>query len=974
MEHGASRLDTSFASGDGNAVLYALPSTFSPWVSDEPDEDSDPNSTRSEARDTLSSPETARHFSPAAVNTNAARSPATPQATPLEHTATATTPGPVDLDMMLRPADHGMHPKTEVVITAGGPSIAPAHALAGAPRRTKFREMIAHSPARIFRKNKSPSSLNAGYEAVGEPEPPAALTEGGPDEFPMSSVSHIRQPRTEIHRSQDDEFGGGGGLEELAEKYARPPLDCRARRDVYIKRRSWAYVVLMTLSIYSTVMSGVWFVASIYQPRYGRGISSSEGWKMAPSTATLLCTLIAKSIELSFVTVFVAFLGQVLTCRAFSKSSNGVTLAEMTMRNWVIQPGSLLTYWEGIPNAAPTLLGLLTLIATLCSMFYITASDAMISPKLKFGEWESRQLEGLVKASYANPYYVQTACLTPIDRTMDVNNSGPSCLDVQYSGQSYRNLLAFLGEWHAIRENGTSTIDYLSGRPKGTHTLSDDTTMQSTWIETEFADPRSSFARYSRIINNVTLAIPHPGISAAATDPHNDILQPNDLAGVGEYSIRASVVSPAINVMCVNMAPHELSPLVYTEWPNPRTEPTNVPGRRVAVVDWANDVPVATDGEWLNRTAVDDIFRWGPQYRRRPPVFQMFPLDFNMITNTTVFFSDSVYTLIKSSTIEDFTLCEMRSWVTQKCSTEFDVSGILGSSMRAHCEDPDDANSYVRGSGNEDANDPPYLSGDWRNVADQWRLSMDLNGGIQSNNASNARIMSHLILQEPALDPLLPSIAEALAVLGSSTLVSSSLSSTYRARWDYPNVDLGPGVYEAFHVSLRTQQYTSSHIATWQAVVFYPLLGGVFLINLAGLLYLTLSRRGLVADYTEPQNLFAVAVNSPPSRALSGSCGHGPDSSEMVVPWRVGYSYAANHYFFQEMGKNERGAGRGGQYKEDGDGEAHQYHLEQSQRSPSQTGYISADRQSATSGSDLLSAHSLHRSNYHRLSGSRAWL
>lgn len=88
--------------------------------------------------------------------------------------------------------------------------------------------------------------------------------------------------------------------------------------------------------MYSTLLSGLWLFTSIYQPRYGRGISDSEGWKMAPSTATLVCTLIAKTIEMSFVTVFVAFLGQVLTRRAFVKKSNGVTLAEMTMRNWVI--------------------------------------------------------------------------------------------------------------------------------------------------------------------------------------------------------------------------------------------------------------------------------------------------------------------------------------------------------------------------------------------------------------------------------------------------------------------------------------------------------------------------------------------------------------------------------------------------------------------------------------------------------------
>jgi len=56
---------------------------------------------------------------------------------------------------------------------------------------------------------------------------------------------------------------------------------------------------------------------------------------MSPSTATLLSALFAKTIELSFVAVFVAFLGQVLSRIAFYKGSKGITIAQMSMRSWV---------------------------------------------------------------------------------------------------------------------------------------------------------------------------------------------------------------------------------------------------------------------------------------------------------------------------------------------------------------------------------------------------------------------------------------------------------------------------------------------------------------------------------------------------------------------------------------------------------------------------------------------------------------
>ncbi|KAI0896501.1 hypothetical protein F4806DRAFT_428861 [Annulohypoxylon nitens] len=930
---------------DANSVEehYVLPSTFSPWPGHEDEPDFAHSRGQLTPSSTSSSPPPERskeHLSSYVAEDEVVRPPLARRISPFRRSTPTPSTHQDDEQLMLRPDDHGMQPVTETIISAGD-----TPQKRGTVRRTRFTELLGRSLSLSLLGKKVPSSPSIGsnYNTIEE-EPPA---QHGSEHYPMDSVN-IPQLNVERERcgspgssSSDDE---DVDLDELATKYERPPLDCHSRRDVYTKRWSWTFIVLASLSMYSTLLSGLWLFTSIYQPRYGRGISDSEGWKMAPSTATLVCTLIAKTIEMSFVTVFVAFLGQVLTRRAFVKKSNGVTLAEMTMRNWVIQPGSLLTYWEGVPFAATTILGALSLVATICTMFYTTASDAMVSPKLKFGAWESRSLEGLVKASYANPYYVQKACSTPIDLNMDINNSAPSCLDVQYSGQSYHNLLTFMGEWSAIHENGSATAGHLSGRPVGKHNLYDNTSLVSSWIETEFGDPKTSFAKYNRVVNNVTLAMPHPGVYSAATDPRNNILQPDDLAGVGEYMIRASVVSPVVNVMCVNMSPDELKPLVYTEWPNARTKGTDVPGQRAGVEDWFNDVPAPSDDEWLNRTAVDDIFRWGPQYKRRPPVFQLFPINYNMITNTSVSMAPDIYVLAKSNFTDDYTLCQLESWVTPKCSTEFDVSGISGGFMRAHCEDPTNTNSYEAGSGNNDFDvRMPAPSLDWRNLADQWRLSMDLNGGVQNNNASNARIMTNLILTDAALNARLPSMAEAFAVLASSTLVAGTLSSTYRAVWDYPNVDMSPGVYEAFHVTMKTQEYTSSHVMRWQAV-FYPVLGLVFIINLGCMFYILFFRSGLVSDYTEPQNLFAVSVNSPASAALSGSCGHGPDSKEMVVPWRVGYSAAANHYFF-EQAKDAR----------------------------------KPRPESVASGSQLLSPHggryrSQNWDNYKRLSSSRTWL
>jgi len=554
----------------------------------------------------------------------------------------------------------------------------------------------------------------------------------------------------------------------------------------------------------------------------------------------------------------------------------------------------------------------LALIASLSALFYTTAADALISPKLRFGDWYHRELQGLVEASYSNPLYVKDTCPTPIDAVLDPVYHGASCLDIKYSGQSYHNLLTFMTEWQRVHYGGNATgAPTLATRPNGKHSLFDNTTMTSAWIETGSGDPAALFKVHNRIVNNVTLAMPHPGVYAAATNPINGILQPRELSGVGEYSIRAAVVSPAVNVMCVNMKKAELKPLVYTEWPNVVTEETGMPGQTRGHATWFNEVPPPRGNEWLNRTVVDDIFEWGEKYKRRPPVFQMYPYDYNMITNTTVVNGDAIYLLAKSAATADYTICQMRSWTTPDCSTQFYISGTEGGNMKAHCEDPDDENSYL-----------PYAEGvqplasmDWKNMVDQWRLSMDLNGGISTSNASTSRIMTNFILTEPRLDPLLPSMAEAMAALSGSTLVGGALGSTFKHYWGYQDMLLKPGVLESFPIVIQEQQYTSSYESEWQRL-FYIVLALVFVINVMCFAYLVF-RTGMVTDFTEPQNMFCLAVNSPPSVALLGSCGGGPDPKQLRAPWRISYSEMANHYYFQEsdtqaMGGRGRRRDRGG--------------------------------------------------------------
>jgi len=272
------------------------------------------------------------------------------------------------------------------------------------------------------------------------------------------------------------------------------------------------------------------------------------------------------------------------------------------------------------------------------------------------------------------------------------------------------------------------------------------------------------------------------------------------------------------------------------------------------------------------------------------------------MTNITVVNSDSIYLLIKASSTEqtlNYTMCQLRSFLSPVCSTQYNVSGTSQGYLQSHCEDPSDLESYDKSV--QPA--PEVKSSDWRNVGSDWVLALSLDTGISNANSSTSRLLSQFIHYVPSwgsveLNPLLPSISEMLAVMAGNTLLLSTIGSTYYHFWNYTANELDPGVYLNFNASLASQQYTSGALQRWQAI-FYIVLLLVFVTNVFCLVYFFL-RSGLVTDYTEPQNLFAIAVNSPPSEKLSGSCGAGPERHQLNVPFHVKQEEGSSHFFIKE--------------------------------------------------------------------------
>jgi hypothetical protein len=54
---------------------------------------------------------------------------------------------------------------------------------------------------------------------------------------------------------------------------------------------------------------------------------------------------------------------------------------------------------------------------------------------------------------------------------------------------------------------------------------------------------------------------------------------------------------------------------------------------------------------------------------------------------------------------------------------------------------------------------------------------------------------------------------------------------------------------------------------------------------------------GLVTDVSQPPQLFALAINSPPARILAGSCGTGPEGKQYKAKWII--NSESEHLFMQ---------------------------------------------------------------------------
>ena len=190
------------------------------------------------------------------------------------------------------------------------------------------------------------------------------------------SNASINDYENYLHTSDQERLRGAPSFKSAYENDFHPTHECPTNRDFYQSRFTWLNMSIMVICLFSCVFSGIFLGLAIHAPHYGRRISSQGSFK--PADANLLTAVMAKLIEISFVTGFVSFLGQVLSRRAFMKDhGRGVTLSELSMWRWVVQPGTLIVHWEVVKYAGLSLLGVLSLLSAVLATSYSSAATAL---------------------------------------------------------------------------------------------------------------------------------------------------------------------------------------------------------------------------------------------------------------------------------------------------------------------------------------------------------------------------------------------------------------------------------------------------------------------------------------------------------------------------------------------------------------------------------------------------------------------
>jgi hypothetical protein len=104
-----------------------------------------------------------------------------------------------------------------------------------------------------------------------------------------------------------------------------------------------------------------------------------------PTLGKILANILAEIHKLAFGSICCLFIGQILTHRASSQA--GVSLSNLSLRNWISDPPSIITDAEITKNnlsGGLNVLAVFAIIAAITTLLFSTATSALSTQYLLF--------------------------------------------------------------------------------------------------------------------------------------------------------------------------------------------------------------------------------------------------------------------------------------------------------------------------------------------------------------------------------------------------------------------------------------------------------------------------------------------------------------------------------------------------------------------------------------------------------------
>lgn len=290
---------------------------------------------------------------------------------------------------------------------------------------------------------------------------------------------------------------------------------------------------MLLTSVYSMGMSGLWFVLGVTSYQF----DVNRPGALSFSAASTLIAAGAKTIELSFEFVSVVIVGQELSRRFTGRSARGLNLAEMQLKAFLAQPGSMITNWQAVLHVLPSTMGITCLFISAIGILYTTASDALVSPSPTIMGLGTQHIPATVNTGFLNNTFMQKNCPSQVNLQQD-SSAITTCDNIQRVGFVFRDLMEYLSAFEVAALQPSEYLSQIQHRPAPMASYSSVSSVRGMWWKdhNNTAAPVVSSSE-NRVFNNVTMLLPHVGVVVGAQGFVDQLIQQGQNVSLEEPAV-----------------------------------------------------------------------------------------------------------------------------------------------------------------------------------------------------------------------------------------------------------------------------------------------------------------------------------------------------------------------------------------------------------------------------------------------------